>query len=112
MGDFKSLADKSWGIGHVLFAMTESWQILLISFEVTGVNCFSVKLQEQDKIDNSKTCQHFVLKMMSAAYIQVHFRHDLIMEANTMNPNQTAPREQPDLGPYCLPQILPKNISR
>ena len=40
--------------------------------------------------------------MMSAAYIQhvqVHFRQDLIMEANTMNPDQTAPREQSDLGP-------------
>ena len=29
--------------------------------------------------------------MMSSAYIQVHFRQDLIMEANTMNPDQTAP---------------------
>ena len=37
--------------------------------------------------------------MMSAAYIQVHFRQDLIMEANTMNPDQTAPMEQSDLGP-------------
>ena len=27
---------------------------------------------------------------MSAAYIQVHFRLDFIMEANTMNPDQTA----------------------
>ena len=24
------------------------------------------------------------------------------MEANTMNPDQTAPWEQSDLGPYCL----------
>ena len=58
--------------------------------------------------------------MMSAAYIQVHFRHDLIMEANTMNPDQTAPmdvfhfvcREQSDLSPYCSPLRLPNNISR
>ena len=28
---------------------------------------------------------------MSAAYIQLHFRLDFVMEANTMNPNQTAP---------------------
>ena len=28
---------------------------------------------------------------MSAAYIQVHFRLDLIMEANTMNCDQTVP---------------------
>ena len=28
----------------------------------------------------------------SAAYIQVHFRLDFIMEANTLNPVQTAPR--------------------
>ena len=37
----------------------------------------------------------FVLKMssvvMSAAYIQVHFRLDSIMESNIMNPDQTAP---------------------
>ena len=38
---------------------------------------------------------------MSAAYIQVHFRLDLTMEANTMNPDQTAPKtwEQSDQGP-------------
>ena len=40
--------------------------------------------------------QHlFVLKMLSAfhlaAYIQVHFRLDFIMETFTMNPDQTAP---------------------
>ena len=35
---------------------------------------------------------------MSAAYIPVHFRLDFIMVANTMNPDQIAPR----LGPYCL----------
>ena len=28
---------------------------------------------------------------MSAAYIQVHFKLDLIMEVNTMNPDQTVP---------------------
>ena len=37
----------------------------------------------------------FVLKMlsafMSAAYIQVHFRLDSFIEANNMNPDQTAP---------------------
>ena len=35
--------------------------------------------------------QYFVLK------IQVHFRLDFIMEANTINPDQTA-----DLGSCCL----------
>ena len=44
---------------------------------------------------------------MSAAYIQVHFRLDFIMEGNTMNPVQTA-----DLGPFYLQYRLPKNISR
>ena len=34
---------------------------------------------------------------MSAAYIQVRFRLDFIMEANTMNHDQTAP-----CSPYCL----------
>ena len=31
-------------------------------------------------------------------YIQVHSRLDFIMKANTMNPDQTAPEEQSDLG--------------
>ena len=38
----------------------------------------------------------FVLNMlsafMSAAYIQVHFRGLFFMEANNMNPDQTAPK--------------------
>ena len=38
---------------------------------------------------------------MSAVYTQVHFTLDFILEANIMNPDQTAPREQSDLGPYC-----------
>ena len=45
---------------------------------------------------------------MFAAYIQVHFRLDFFMESNNMNPDQTAPREQSDLGPYCLKYKLPK----
>ena len=48
----------------------------------------------------------FILKILSAftsaAYIQVQFRLDFIMEANTMNPDQTASKEQSDLGPYKL----------
>ena len=32
----------------------------------------------------------FCLLFMSAAYIQVHFRLDFFMEANNMNPDQTA----------------------
>ena len=31
------------------------------------------------------------LVFMSAAYIQAHFRLDVIMEANTMHSDQTAP---------------------
>ena len=48
-------------------------------------------------------CQYFVLKMVSAAYIQVHFRGDLIMQVKTINPDQTAYREPSDLGRYSLP---------
>ena len=49
------------------------------------------------------------LLFMSAAYIHVHFRLEFIMVADTMNPDQTAPKgEQCDLGPYCLPLRLPK----
>ena len=49
---------------------------------------------------------------MSAACIQVHFKIDFSMESNNMNPDQTAAKEQADLGPYCLQYRLPKNISR
>ena len=35
------------------------------------------------------------------------------IEVNNMIPDQTAPpKEQSDLGPYCLQYRLPKNISR
>ena len=44
---------------------------------------------------------------MSAAYIKVHFRQNFIMEANNMDTDM-----QVDLGPYCLPYTLPKNVSR
>ena len=49
---------------------------------------------------------------MSAAYIQVHFDFIFIMKANTVNPDQTAPWEQSDQGPYCLQYRLPKKLSR
>ena len=42
---------------------------------------------------------------MSAA-IQTTFFH----VTNNMNPDQTAPWEQSDLGPYCLQSRLPKDI--
>ena len=54
----------------------------------------------------------FVPKMLSAAYIQAHFRLDFFMEANNMNRDQTAPKAHSDLGPYCLQYRLPKNIFR
>ena len=49
----------------------------------------------------------FFLLFTPAAYIYMHFRLDFIMEANNMNPDQTAPWEQSDLGPYCLQYKLP-----
>ena len=49
---------------------------------------------------------------MSAAYIQVQFTLDFFMESNNMTPDQTAPKEQSDLGPICVPYRLPKNISK
>ena len=48
---------------------------------------------------------------VAAAYIQVQFRLDFIMN-QTMNPDQTATQEQTDLGLYCLQYELPKNVSR
>ena len=44
---------------------------------------------------------------MSAAYNQVQFRLDFFMDANNMNPGQTAPKEQSDLG-----HIVCKNTGR
>ena len=58
----------------------------------------------------------FVLKLssavMSAAYIQVNFRLDFYMEANNMNPDQTAIWKQSDLGPFCLQYRLPMREQR
>ena len=42
---------------------------------------------------SKKLSRKFCLPIMSAAYIQMHFRPDILMEANNMNP---------DLGLYCL----------
>ena len=35
----------------------------------------------------------------------MHFRHQ-----PTMNPDQTAPKETSDLGPYCLQYMLPTYV--
>ena len=43
--------------------------------------------------------------------VKIHFRLD-IMDTNTMNPNQTARKEQSDSGPYCLQFRLPMTLSR
>ena len=47
---------------------------------------------------------------MPAAYAQAHLRLDFIMEAITMNLDQTAPKEQSDLGLNCLTYRLPKTL--
>ena len=47
-----------------------------------------------------------------AAYIQVQFTLDFFMKANNMNPDQTASKEQSDLGPICVQYRLLKDISR
>ena len=57
----------------------------------------------------------FPPKMLSAYYVCCIYskvlKTSLISEANTMNPDQTAPnlvlREQSDLGQYCLQYSLP-----
>ena len=52
----------------------------------------------------------------SAVYVCYMFSSSLptrfFVDANNMNPDQTAPKEQSDLGPYCLQYRLPKNINR
>ena len=53
----------------------------------------------------------FVLKccllFMSAAYIQVYFRLDFIVEANTMNPDQTATKKVVKSRVILLQYMLP-----
>ena len=49
-----------------------------------------------------------LLLIMSAAYIQMPFRLVFVTEANTINPDQTDPKEHIDIGPYCLQYRLPK----
>ena len=43
---------------------------------------------------------------------QTAFQTRFFIEANTLNPDQTAPWEQSDLGPNYLQYMLPKNINR
>ena len=63
----------------------------------------------------------FAKKRSSAHYVccicSNALKTNFIMEANTMNPDQTAPirllpKEQSDLGPYCLLNMPPKYLSR
>ena len=59
---------------------------------------------------------NFVLKycllLSSAENIQMHFRLDFTMEANNVDPDQTAPLEQSDLGLYCFLYMLSTNRSK
>ena len=41
--------------------------------------------------------EKYRMLLTSAAYVQVYFRPDFIMQTNTMNPDQ-----QSDLGLYCF----------
>ena len=53
------------------------------------------------------------LLITSGAYIQTHFRI-ITLEANTMNPDTTAPkvlREHSDLGPHCSIFKCPKEYT-
>ena len=86
---------------------------MLVSF--TGQKVTLHILNSTDSPINPFPATIFVLKMSaftSAAYLVMHFKLDFFMEANMMNPDQTVPKEQSDLGPYCLQYQLPKNIGR
>ena len=61
MCDFKSLADKSWALGHVLFAMTKSWRIRLSALRSLGLIAFQL-ITEQGKIGSSKYASILSLK--------------------------------------------------
>ena len=61
------------------------------------------------KIWLSTFCPDNAVCLLRLLHIQVHLKLDFIMEANTMNPDQTAPKEQSDLGTCCLPYRRPKS---
>ena len=50
-----------------------------------------------------------ILSIPNPTLYQLSHCPSLIMEANTMNPDQT-PEQQSDYGPYCLQIRLPQNI--
>ena len=53
-----------------------------------------IKLKSDQPYPATNFCPETVICFFtSAAYIQLHFRPDFIMEANTMNPYQAAPIE-------------------
>ena len=53
---------------------------------------YSVSVVAENNLYASIFCtENAICFFTSAAYIQVHFRLDFIMEANTLNPNQMAP---------------------
>ena len=61
------------------------------------------------QIHKSFSCKYFFVLKMSALrllHIFKFFQTRFVMEVNTMNPDQIAPR----LGPNCLQYKLPKNI--
>ena len=63
------------------------------------------EVEQQSKIDNPKHANilfwKWCLLITSAAYIQVHFRLDLIMEANTVNTDKTVH--------HCWSSMLTRN---
>ena len=54
----------------------------------------------------------FVLKMLSAFYICCIYKCTLDKIFYGSKQYEPWPREQPDVGPYCLQYRLPKNINR
>ena len=76
------------------------------------------EIMKNIQLAKNKLLSHhfFFLNMLSAIYtcciIQVHFKLDFFMEANVMNTDQTAPKEQYNPGPYWLHYRLPEKISR
>ena len=69
-----------------------------ISFEVTGVNCFQSKIKEIT-LNMPVFCpENGVCCIYSSALLRRSYHG-----RNTINPDQTASREQSDLGRYSSP---------
>ena len=109
----KQIFCRSWSKSKLFAKVISGWQKWPLarkglSYQLLKSNCFRVInssiFYQWMQLSEWFIPQIFFLSLKcllftSVAYIQVHFRLEFFMEANNMNPDQTA---LSDLAPYCL----------